>query len=128
MECYCDYDPADVYDAKRINSARKPHKCEECGRQINPGEPYESAFMIYDGCANTYPTCQHCLALRNFVQISIPCFCWAHGRMHDDARACIEDATHRARDEMKGVAFRAMRFAVAIEKAKSAPRSHREGT
>lgn len=50
----------DVYSGTYIKAARKPHKCEECSRTIDVGEPYHRAFMVYDRIVSTFLTCQHC--------------------------------------------------------------------
>jgi hypothetical protein len=84
--------------------ARKPHTCEECGRRINIGERYEYVFGVYDGAFIAH-TCSHCVGIRQFVQINIPCFCWAHGNLIDDCRNIIQAAYEQAPDEVKGLAF-----------------------
>lgn len=46
--------------SSRMVKARKEHKCDECGRTICKGEPYEYTFIVMDS-ASEYHTCQHCL-------------------------------------------------------------------
>ena len=95
MDCYCDYEPATVYTAV-LHTARKPHKCLECGGQIAPGEKYERVFAIWEGDPATCKTCTRCLDLREYVKAHVPCFCWAHHSMHDDAIETVEQYAHEA--------------------------------
>ena len=57
--CSIDGDRPDVYRST-FYRARKHHKCEECGRQIAPGEEYERAAMMYDREWSQFTTCSHC--------------------------------------------------------------------
>lgn len=43
-----------------IRTARKPHKCGDCGRTIQPGERYELISSLYDGSWSKYKTCHEC--------------------------------------------------------------------
>ena len=90
MSCYCDYDFTWAVYRARTHTARKVHKCYECGRAINPGERYENAFGIGDGETWVMPTCCHCLEIREWVVAHVPCSCWAHGRMLEDVREDVE--------------------------------------
>jgi hypothetical protein len=103
MDCYCDYDPPEFYNAQVIKAARKRHKCDECDRPMLPGENYERVTGKWEGELSVLTTCSNCLDIRQFVKNSVPCFCWAHGSMHDDAYSAIQDAYYRARDEVKGL-------------------------
>jgi hypothetical protein len=49
-----------VYRAQ-TRRTRKPRKCEECGRPIAVGERDQNAFSVYEGHADTFSTCEHCL-------------------------------------------------------------------
>lgn len=112
MECYCDYEPADVYDVK-THVARKPHRCYECHRTIQPGETYERTSSLYDGLWTISPTCTHCLALRNYITAHVPCVCWLHGSMIDDCLAAAEQYSREA----PGLWFGALRRQVMIRRA-----------
>lgn len=109
MSCFCDYDPAEFYHAQR-RKARKPHKCDECRRAIQPGETYEHARGKWEGDVGTFDTCCRCLALRDFVQAHVPCFCWAHGNMIEDATETADEYAH----ETVGLKFGALRREVLI--------------
>jgi hypothetical protein len=111
MECYCDYEPATVYRAKRV-TARTTHRCYECHRTIQPGEQYESVFAIWDGEANTVKTCRHCLALRDYVVAHVPCSCWTHGNMREEVLADAESYAHEA----PGLLFGALRREAVIRR------------
>lgn len=88
--CYCDYDPAEAYWATRP-IARKEHQCDECNRQIKPGERYERVRMIGDGCPATAKTCVYCLAMRDLVESRIDCFCWVHYAMLEDLTETVKN-------------------------------------
>ena len=88
--CYCDYgDPPQAYSATR-HKARRAYRCEECMRQIAPGEQYERAAALYDGAWDVMRTCCRCLDARDYITAHAPCFCWLHGSMLDDAKSTLE--------------------------------------
>ncbi len=94
--CTCDYDyVASVY-RKSEHTARKQHKCSECGAPILPGERYEYVFAIWDGDPTHVRTCCRCTALRDFVVAHIPCSCWAHGNLLEDMQTEVEHYSHEA--------------------------------
>lgn len=119
MSCYCDYDYPSFYRAT-VSKARKEHRCGECARRIKPGERYEAVAAVWEGEFGTAKTCSHCLDIRTFVKNSVPCYCWAHGNIEEDARYAIEDAYYRAGDEVRGLAFAVGRLMVARNRAKEA--------
>ena len=50
-----------IYDQKWISSARKEHKCGECGRTIAAGEEYRRTEGLFEGEGwNTNRVCHHC--------------------------------------------------------------------
>ncbi len=104
MDCGCDYDPPSVY-SHRVVTARKSYRCEECAAKINPGDRYETTFGVWDGYPETFRTCLDCVDVRTWVRNNVPCFCWAHGNMREDAQNAIEDAVCRAPDETRGLRF-----------------------
>ncbi len=59
-----DGDSAEVYN-EYILKARKPAKCGECRKTIEPGEQYEKVKMLYEGDWLTYRTCAECREIRN---------------------------------------------------------------
>lgn len=110
-DCYCDYERPEFYHSE-TRRARKQHRCTECGRAIQPGEKYEHVRAKWEGDIRTHNTCAHCLALREWVQAHVPCFCWAHGNIEEDA---IETALQYAH-EAPGLLFGAYRRQVMIRR------------
>jgi hypothetical protein len=112
-DCYCDYEPAQFYDAN-TRIARKRHRCNECGHTIAPGEQYEivNAKWYYNDSISVYRTCCRCLAVRVYVKDHVPCFCWAHGNMLDDAREMIDSYAH----ELPGMYMGYGRLQVAVNR------------
>lgn len=84
MDCYCDYDAPEFYYAE-IRKARTEHKCSECFSPIHKGERYEHVLGKWDGDVSTFDTCDRCLALKEYVEAHVPCFCWTHGHVREDA-------------------------------------------
>jgi hypothetical protein len=111
-ECACDYDPPSIYNCTPVKAARKEHQCEECRRTIRPGEPYELVWGMWDGRSETFKTCSHCLALRDWVKAHVPCFCWAHGNIREDALETARGYAHEA----PGLLFGAYRREIAIKR------------
>jgi hypothetical protein len=58
--CSVDYGDAPSIWSDAARRARKPHKCDECDREIAAGEIYRYATMLYDGHWNSFYTCAHC--------------------------------------------------------------------
>jgi hypothetical protein len=48
------------FSSDRTLTARKEHKCVECGRSIGVGERYRRSFMKQDGAVYDAKTCAHC--------------------------------------------------------------------
>lgn len=117
-DCYCDYDPPSVFSSKTVK-ARKPHRCDECPRIIKPGESYLYTFGVWDGYASSWNTCADCTEIQRWVSINIPCFCWSYGNMLNDAKEAIEEAYHRAGDEVRGVMFGFLRKLIKARRARA---------
>lgn len=115
MDCFCDYEPASIYNATRVKAARKEHRCYECARTIKPGESYESVFAVWEGEAQTVCTCSHCLDLREWVKAHVPCFCIGHGNVREDALETARGWAHEA----PGLLFGAYRREVQIRRARN---------
>lgn len=114
--CFCeDYEPPEFYhlDTRR---ARKLHRCTECRRAIQPGETHERVRAKWDGLSiENLRACCRCLALRACVTAHIPCFCWSHHRLLDDAREAAASISVHALGS--GLLFEIGRLAVAIKRA-----------
>lgn len=113
--CECDGEMPSLFFESR-HTARKEHKCYECRRTIRPGEQYESVRGVWEGRFEFFKTCQHCLALRDWVKAHVPCFCWMYGDVRNDA---IETALSYAH-EAPGLLFGAYRREIAIRRARKA--------
>lgn len=107
-DCTCDYDRAEVYNLT-TPKARKRYHCEECNGFIEPGEQYENVFGKWEGYVSTLRTCERCCDIRQWVKNNVPCFCWAHGSMIDDAREAVQEAADRAPKETIGLRFGLLR-------------------
>jgi hypothetical protein len=106
--CYCDTDgQASVYWPSRP-IARKAHRCDECGRQIQPGERYERVRAVWDGDPQTCRTCVYCLGVRDSVDAVAQCFCWTHSYMLEDAMDWVRENKRRT----PGIAMRVGRWIV----------------
>lgn len=108
--CYCDYEPPEAH-SRSLRKARKAHRCDECFRSIAPGETYEYVWGKWEGDVSTFKTCPRCLKLREWLQAHVPCFCWAHGNLIEDASNTVEDYAHEA----PGLRFGFLRRKVLIE-------------
>lgn len=65
--CYvetCDGDRPEVYAQDEV-TARKPHKCCECGAEIPKGERYERFKGKWEGEWEEYRTCLGCVECRD---------------------------------------------------------------
>lgn len=130
-DCSCDYDPAEFYSAS-IRTARKSHKCEECGAPILPGDKYEAVVGKWDGNLDTFKTCEPCVDIRTWTKNNVPCLCWAHGNTIEDCKEAVNEAAWRAPEETRGLRFGFLRKLVQRDKFYAARRAalnpqHREG-
>lgn len=114
-ECVCDFDAPTVYNKTDVKAARKEHQCDECRCTIRIGESYEHVWGIWEGDRGTFKTCCRCLALREWVQAHVPCFCWMHGNIREEAIETARGYAHEA----PGLLFGAYRREVRIRQARS---------
>ena len=63
-------------------TARKPHRCDECGRTIEPGEQYKIGAGIYDRSAWHAKQCRHCVAATTWLQAE--CGGFLHNAVRED--------------------------------------------
>ncbi len=118
MGCSCDYDPPEFWH-RATRSAKKPYRCAECGGLIDAGDRYEYVSGKWEGWLGHFRTCSRCVTLRQWLTNSLPCFCWAHGNMLEDAKEAVADAVFRAGDEVDGIRFGLGRHLVAIRRHSS---------
>lgn len=103
-DCFCDFDPAQVYSV-RLPRARKEYRCEECKGKIRVSEQYERVFAVWDNWPSTIRTCERCRDLRVWVKNNVPCLCWSHGNADQDMADAIDEAVSRAHEETVGLRF-----------------------
>lgn len=111
MSCYCDFSDYESPSAFSVatHKARKPHKCSECGRTINPGETYKKTWGVWDGEPDTFCMCPDCMGLLDYMQAHFPkCFCWAYTELRN---AALDQLREYAR-EAPGLFFGGARFIV----------------
>lgn len=89
--CYCDYDPPTWITVRNVKAARKVHKCTECRAPIFVGEPYEYVSGLWEGEQDDFKTCRLCVELRQWATISVPCFCWGYGELHEEVREMVRE-------------------------------------
>lgn len=121
-DCYCDYDPPEFF-SRRVISAKKQHKCYECGGPILPGEKYEYAAGRWEGYFDTFKICERCHDIRQWTQNNVPCLCWSYGNMIEDCREAVHEATWRAPAETVGLRFGLLRRIVARDKLNASRRA-----
>lgn len=85
MECYCEPSDSDEYAEVwdvTWRKARKPHVCCECLETISPGQRYERIFMLFDGTATHFKTCEFCAnEYQTFLQRN-PDITWMKGEQN----------------------------------------------
>ena len=64
---------------EKIRTARKRHRCYECGEFINIGDRYEHISGIWDDDPREYKTCLDCKSLRDVFFES-----WTYTMVWDD--------------------------------------------
>lgn len=72
------------FHSERIHSARKEHKCYECGRIIRVGEKYEYTAAKWDGDIHFIKTCSHCKAAKQWLVKQCGGYVW--GGVKEDLR------------------------------------------
>ena len=90
-DCYCDGDPPTWVSFRDVKRSRKPHKCCECHAPIPVGSAYEYTSGLWDGEQQDFHICQLCVELREWARISVPCFCWTYGDMHENVRDMVQE-------------------------------------
>ena len=48
-------------------TARKQHKCCECGQEINPGERYQYSFGVWDSEPESFKQCLTCARIMDIA-------------------------------------------------------------
>ncbi|WP_157378754.1 hypothetical protein [Burkholderia ubonensis] len=84
---YCDERVTMISDGRR--TARKEHRCAECGRMIQCGETYCYEYYKFDGRTEHHKTCSHCMVVRQWL--SDECGGWVYGGVEEDIREHAQD-------------------------------------
>lgn len=67
----------------KTRTARKPHKCDECGSIIERGEQYEFVSAMWErDNINTVRTCLLCLEARRWLEVV--CRSWLYEGVQED--------------------------------------------
>lgn len=70
--------------ASENHVARKQHRCELCGRTIEPGERYNRQRNIGDNGPCVFKSCAHCEALVTLTTATEDADYWGEGYTTDD--------------------------------------------
>lgn len=76
--CDCDYSSYDAPEFCSVNiikRSKKEHRCDECWGPVFIGESYERQAGKFDGTFVSHNECETCLEIRQWAEISMPCFC-----------------------------------------------------
>lgn len=79
---YDGYDDSPEVYREEVRTARKKHKCNECGRDIKPGETYENHFYVYDGDPGTVKICAHCRIAKTWIKVN--CGGWVFEQVREE--------------------------------------------
>ena len=79
-----DYDNDNVFFSERMVTARKEHKCCECGAAIHCGQIFEYAKGKNDAFW-TAKTCAECAEIRK----AMVCGTWVYGMLFEEIRASV---------------------------------------
>jgi len=92
MNCACDCDsPAVTW--KTTQTARKEHKCCECGSTIGIGEKYYQIKGVWDSAFETYRMCMPCSQVTKAAVSDGICFCL--GDLWETVGTNYEDAARQ---------------------------------
>ena len=75
-----------------LRTARKAHKCHECGRTIKTAELYRSESYIYEGEFQNHKTCPQCLICRQWLEKE--CKGWVYGGVGEDVAEHYHEADY----------------------------------
>jgi hypothetical protein len=87
----CDFDPPELY-TEHHRTARKAHRCCECGKTIQRGESHRQVRGKWCGDWWDARTCSHCLAVEAAYLRTGPHACVLHGGLYE----IISDSVDRS--------------------------------
>jgi hypothetical protein len=89
LMCFCPDDVPEFSTTTRPK-ARKPHRCAECHRSVEPGEVYVRAVQKWEGEVSATVFCRDCyawaMALCQAQRIVCECSGWPLGDLWDEIR------------------------------------------
>jgi hypothetical protein len=104
--CFSGYDGDDMPlpFMEQWRTARKPNRCDECKRPIQPGELYNFAAGCWDGDWNAYKTCAVCHEIRKAFSCDGS---WTYMTLWDDLEQSFEGLTTGCFDKLTTAAAKA---------------------
>ena len=109
------------FDTSSQVKARKLHRCCECHGVINPGDTYEKAFIVQDGDARNFKTCQKCTEARDWLLNETDWPDDIDGEGHSYFFTMLRDhLREQGREGDRKYAFRAYRLVVLMDKRRMA--------
>lgn len=94
--CDCDYDydgtSAEFHRTWIVKRSRKEHRCDECFGPIFVGESYERQTGKWEGHLFEHNECVVCQEIRQWAEISMPCFCaYEYGSLIERVNEMVDD-------------------------------------
>jgi hypothetical protein len=77
---------------RKVQQARKAHRCDECARTINVGERYTNEGLLFDGLTSTHKTCSHCIVCREWL--GDECGGWLYSGVEEDFMEHAHEGTY----------------------------------
>lgn len=109
------------FDTSSQVKARKLHRCCECHGAINPGDTYEKFFVVHDGDASNFKTCQKCAEARDWLLNETDWPDDIDGEGHSYFFTMLRDhLREQGREGDRKYAFRAYRLVVLMDKRRMA--------
>ena len=92
--CVCDSNTYPYFERER--TARKQHRCYECGGKIEPGTKHLNIGGLCEGEWWHGRICPPCWDTFKWVQAHIPCVCFHWGNMTEELTEICREACHQA--------------------------------
>ena len=83
--CFIDVGEYPEFYTDKVVTAKKQHKCYECGETISIGDKYQRCSGKWDGEVLTYKTCLGCMRIRD-------AYCsngWVFGELREAFMECM---------------------------------------
>lgn len=122
-DCYCDAERPTLF-VKTDPVARTRHVCTECRGWVEPGERYQRVTGVWDGFFSVYKTCPDCVALIDYIEAHLPCYCRLFQGLHETAREDLQYLVSEA-DYPAGMGMETGRLLVRCRRRARARRAER---